>query len=694
MRQAARKCLLFGLAVVGSSLVAERAVAVQPNVWASQPDIAAVDRLEHERLAAAERSVAALISVRGKRTVENTLVLFDDAIERVDSASYLAELIQQVHPDKAFRDRATALLTEVTAAQTAIDLNPSVYRALAAVDLSHADAATRYYVSRQLLKSRLAGVAQDETVRERLKKLNEAVSEKQSMFNRNITDDQRSIEADPSELEGLPQDYVGGHPPAANGKVRITTDYPDALPVFRFAKSESLRQRMLTAFDNRGYPKNRDVLTAMLQSRYEIATLLGYRSWADYNAADKMIGSGENIRNFIEDIDRSARPLEEREFRMLLTEKRKTDPQASELTDADYRYLSELVRAAQFDFDAGAVRAYFPFEQVKQGILDTAAALFRVSFERELGTSAWDPAVESWLVLEPSQVIGRLYLDLHPRVGKYTHARTLRILDGIRGKQVPEGALVCNFPAPTAAAPGLMDYDDVIVFFHEFGHLMHHILGGQQRWAGISGINFIGMQRDFVEAPSQMLEEWMHSPQVLAKFARHYQSGAPMPVELIVRMNRAAAFGRAMLVARRNRDSAISYHLHVDKPANIDFDAATLADELRYTLFKPLADTHPWASFTHLAIYSSAYYTYLWDEVIAQDFFGQFDPSNLLGGDAPERYRNTVLVPGSSMSANALVKRFLGRPQDRRAFERWLNEEVAGPDASAQREPRFGPAVR
>ena len=202
--------------------------------------------------------------------------------------------------------------------------------------------------------------------------------------------------------------------------------------------------------------------------------------------------------------------------------------------------------------------------QVKQGILDAAADLFHVSFQQEPNVPAWDPSVETWIVIDSGKVIGRFYLDMHPRPGNFSHAEMAPVLDGIRGKQLPEAILVCNFPVPTATDPGLMDYGDVETFFHEFGHLMHHILGGQQQWAGISGIS---MESDFVEAPSQMLEEWIRSPQVLAKFARHYKTGEPIPADLVARMNRASAFGRGIWVARQNSFTAISYDIYKTKPA-------------------------------------------------------------------------------------------------------------------------------
>ena len=205
---------------------------------------------------------------------------------------------------------------------------------------------------------------------------------------------------------------------------------------------------------------------------------------------------------------------------MLLAEKRKTDAGAAEIPSYDFYRISELVRRSQYDFDSQTVRPYLPYDQVKKGILDTAATLFHITFWQELNAPAWDPSVETWDVIETGKAIGRIYLDMHPRPGKYSHAEMAPVLDGIRGKQLPEAILVCNFPAPTATDPGLMDYGDVVTFFHEFGHLMHWTLGGQQPWAGISGLS---MEGDFVEAPSQMLEEWMHSPQVLSLFRSSLQ---------------------------------------------------------------------------------------------------------------------------------------------------------------------------
>ncbi len=385
----------------------------------------------------------------------------------------------------------------------------------------------------------------------------------------------------PAELDGMPADYIARHPAGGDGKVTITTAYPDALPVFTFAKSAGLRRELFTVLDSRAYPKNEAVLADMLKTRERIAGLLGYSSWTDFFAADKMIGTGAHIGEFIASVAATARPLAEREYAMILAEKRKVEPEAKGLTIDEMSYYKELVRRSTYDFASQSVRPYFPFERVKQGLLDTVATLFQVTFERERDIPAWAPAVEGWLVRDHTRVIGRIYLDLHPRTGKFSHAEMAPILDGVRGRQLPEAILVCNFPAPSAGDPALMTYENVVTFFHEFGHLMHHILGGQQRWAGISGLT---MESDFGEAPSGMLEELIHSPQVLAGFARHYQTGEVIPKALVQRMNRASAFGRGDWVEGQLMFTAISYDLYRLPAATVDADEITREDALRYTL--------------------------------------------------------------------------------------------------------------
>jgi thimet oligopeptidase len=671
------------LVLLATTVAAQEMPKSQPPLWSAQPDIAAFEKMENDRLAAAQRAIDQIVAVEGSRTIENTVVPYDEAFQQIDGAMNIAELIQQVHPDAAFRDHATAMETKASTAQTALSLNRNVYRALSSLDVSKADPATRYYVQRQLLEFRLAGVDKDDATRAKLKKLQEQLTEDRSRFGRNISDDVKVIEiADASELDGMPQDYIDNHKPGPDGKIHITADEPDSI-ILDLAKSDDLRRRFFEARRSRAYPKNRDVLEDMMRIRYEITTLLGYPSWADYSSADRMIASGNNIEKFVAGLETAARPTAQREFAVLLAEKRKTDPEAVAIATYDSSRLFELVRRSQYDFDSSSVRPYMPYKQVKRGIMDTAATLFHVTFRQEMNVPAWDPSVETWDVIDNGKMIGRFYLDMHPRPGKHGHPEMATVLDGIRGKQLPEAALVCSFPEPTAADPGLMEYEDVVNFFHEFGHLMHHILGGQQPWAGISGI---AMETDFWEVPSQMLEEWMHSPQVLASFAHDYKTGKPIPADLVARMNRASAFGRAIDVTFQNAMSAVSYNVYNGRPEKVDLEAIFPDAFRRYTLLAPVpADAHMYANFIYLA--GDRYYTYMWDLVIAEDFFQQFDQHDLFAGDTPMRYRRLVLEPGGSMSANDLVKNFLGRPQNTTAFQKWMGEEF---ESAPQSKPGSG----
>ncbi|WP_260740517.1 M3 family metallopeptidase [Tunturiibacter lichenicola] len=624
-------------------------------------------------MAASQTAIEKLLHVSSRRTVGNTLAPYDDAFDHLQEAQELAGLMLSIHPDASFRDRATAVRARIDQRLSELSVNRDVYDALSTVDLSATDPGTRYYVTRELLLFRLAGVDKDELTRKKLTKLRTQLSLAQSAFERNIADGNHTIEVtDLHQLDGLPQDYIDKHKPDAKGVVHLSTRYNDYLPVMTFASNDALRKRMSEANGEKAYPENDSVLRQMMQIRFTIARLLGFSSWSDMNAQDKMIGSGPAIASFISSLDATVRPFEQREFDLLLAEKRKSDPQAKLVVVNEYQRLSELVRRSKYDFNSESVRAYFPYDRVQPGVLNTASRLFGLQFHQEAEAQAWDLSVQTWDVLEGGKAIGRFYLDMHPRPGKYNHNSTMTTVTGLRDRRLPEGVLVCNFPASTAADPGLMQYQDVVTFFHEFGHLMHHILAGRQQWAGTSGIS---AEQDFNEAPSQMLEEWMHNPVVLASFARHYKTGEPIPGDLVRRMNHALTFGRATLVANQNAAAALSYDIYNSDPKDLDPYVLGREERHHYTLFEPPPNSHGVASFIHLGNYSSMYYVYMWDKVIAEDLYAQFNAGNPFAGNAPSRYRHEVLEPGGSRSANDSVRQFLHRPVNMDAMKRWLNEE-------------------
>jgi thimet oligopeptidase len=251
------------------------------------------------------------------------------------------------------------------------------------------------------------------------------------------------------------------------------------------------------------------------------------------------------------------------------------------------------------------------------------------------------------------------------------------VVTGARGRYLPEAGLICNFSGGKDGDPGLLQYSDVVTFFHEFGHLMHAILGGQTEWAGLSGFATEG---DFIEVPSQMLEEFFRDEKLLQAFAKHYQTGETLPAETIKRMKLAGAFGRADWVRSQLYYTTLSLDLHDQDPAGLDLDSTT---ERLYKTLQPwtwVEGNRMYASFGHLTGYSSNYYTYAFDKVIALDFFAQFDPADLLGCDAGSRYRKTVLEQGGSKPGREMVRDFLGRDEEFQAFSSWLNEEFESGD--------------
>ena len=626
------------------------------------------------RLAAHEAALAALSAVDGPRTTENTLRLYDEAIEHLSLAGAQSGVLNSVAPDKGVRDQAQQEAQRVAMAGSALSLNRQVYEALSAISLDNVSPATRHYVERTLLGYRLAGVDKDQATRDQIQALHEKSTRLSLEFSRNIQEGGKTIQATVAELEGLPDDYLARHPAGEDGAVTLTTDPPDMQPVMTFAANPALRQRMFDAYNTRAYPANRQILLDLLATRQELATILGFRSWADLATADQMMKSAANVRTFLAKLNQASLEGARREYELIMAFARSHQPKLDAIDITSRGYWYEQFRRSTYDFDSQSVRPYFPYAQVEAGVLQTAARLFKVEF-RPSSAPAWHPAVSVFEVFEHGRQVGRFYLDMHPRDGKDKWFSAAPIVTGVRNRTMPEAALICNFPAGDAADPGLLQYSDVVTFFHEFGHLMHAILGGHTEWAGLSGFATEG---DFIEVPSQMLEEFFRDEKLLQSFARHYQTGEILPAEIIRKMKQAGAFGRADWVRTQLYYTTLSLDLHDQDPAAIDLDAITkrLYESLQPWTWRE--GNHMYASFGHLTGYSSNYYTYAFDKVIALDFFDQFDPEDLLGCDAGERYRKTVLEQGGSKPGREMVRDFLGRDEEFSAFSKWLTEEFEG----------------
>ena len=642
--------------------------------WTNELDGTTFSRIQDERLEKAQAAINQMIAAAGKRTIENTLAPYDEALICLDAAGVQSELMQEVHPDEGFRSAAEKLSQKIAAFSTGLSVNRTVFDALAEMDTAGADEETVYYVEKILRDFRLAGVDKHDATRERIKTLRDELVLIGQEFARNIREDKRTVVVNNvSELDGLPPDYIASHQPDATGEIVLTIDYPDYIPVMSYAKSEDLRRRMYLEFNNRAYPQNLKVLDRLAAKRYELANLLGFKSWADYATADKMIKSSANASDFIDKIVVASGERAAHEYQELLERKQQDAPDATEINPWESSYYSELLRKTNYAFDSQSVRPYLPYEQVKQGVLDVTGRLFGVSFKQVENAPGWHSSVECWEMFENGKLVGRFYLDMHPREGKFNHAAQFGIKTGVAGKQIPEAALVCNFPGGTAGDEGLMQFSDVTTFFHEFGHLLHTLFAGHHKWVGVGGIS---TEWDFVEAPSQLLEEWTKDAATLQTFAHHYETHKPIPAALVEQMNRADSFGKGLAVRRQMVFARLSLSIYDRAPEHVNTDALVKEISQKYSPFPTIEGTHFQTAFGHLDGYSAIYYTYMWSLVLAKDMFSKFDKSNLLATDIAKLYRQSVLAPGGSLPAETLVENFLGRKSDFKAYQNWLNENA------------------
>lgn len=622
-------------------------------------------------LARAQALADALKAAGGRGPTAEVLARFDQAFSALSEAGSRASLARNVHPDVAVRDAAEACEQEVAALATRLSLDRGLYDVLAALDPAGLDATARWFLEKSLRDFRRSGVDRDDPTRARVQALQEELVRIGQEFGRTIRDDVRRLPLAPEALDGLPEDWRRAHPPGPDGKVTVTTDATDYVPFMTYARSEAARAELWRLYRLRGHPTNLEVLSRLLSRRAELAGLLGYPTWAAYVTEDKMIGGEGPARAFIERIATLSGPRMDREYAQLLARKRQEAPGAGRVEPWDSTFLQERIKAEQYGFDSQSVRPYLEYGRVRDGLLDVTGALLGLDYRRVTGAPTWHPDVEAYDVVdrEDGRPLGRIHLDMFPREGKYKHFAQFTLASGVAGVRLPEGVLVCNFPQPKPSAPALLEHGEVRTFFHEFGHLLHHVLGGHTRYAAHSGV---ATEWDFVEAPSQMLEEWIWDPAVLARFARHVETGAPVPAELVARMKAADEYGKGLQVRQQMFYAAVSLELHRRPPAGLDTTALVAELQARYTPFSHVEGTYFHESFGHLDGYSAIYYTYMWSLVIAKDLFGQFRAAGLMDPATARRYRREVLEPGGSRPAAALVEAFLGRPSGFESYRAWL----------------------
>ncbi len=623
------------------------------------------------------RELVSTIRTASPQAALEVLRAWDRATGHLGNAAALGSLFGNVHPDESVRDLADGAEQEAQRLSTAWSLDRGLYDAFAALDgtiIADDPLATRL-LEKVRKDFRRSGVDRDEETRTRISAIRDRLTELDQEFSKIARDDVRSIRVAAERLTGLPADWIEAHPAGDDGLVTVTTDYPDAIPVRVFAHDQGVRREIVTAFLERGWPTAEPVLEEMFALRQELASLVGYPDWPSYDTDVKMIGTGAAIPEFIEKIAAAAEEPMRADLAVLLERYRQDYPDATEVPLYDAFYYQEKVRQEQYDVDGQRVRTYFEFPKVRQGLLDVTGRLFGLRYE-PVDVPVWHEDVAAYDVFRPGggESLGRIFLDLHPRDGKYKHAAQFTLTDGVAGEQVPEGVLVCNF------SRGLMEHDHVVTLFHEFGHLLHHVLAGHGEWYRFAGV---ATEWDFVEAPSQMLEEWAWDAAVLRSFATD-AAGMPIPDDLVEAMRRSDDYGKGIYARTQMFYAAISYWFHADEARRAAGDeVASLTDRMiafqkKYAALPYLEGTHFFAAFGHLGGYSSAYYTYMWSLVIAKDMFSAFEAEGAGGPFAPGslavaiRYRDRVLAAGGTKDAADLVADFLGRPYSFDSYAAWL----------------------
>ena len=594
-----------------------------------------------------------------------------DALQLVltNLASSVSVLVN-VHPDKEARDVCEDIQREATKLSVRFHQSKPIYDALSNIDTRGLDGPAQRMVTLTLQDMKRAGAHLDEAARAKAQQLRLRITELSQAYGRNLRDDVRTIELPASALEGTPADYRAAHPADARGMVKITTDPPDMAPLATYAKDAAARLAIAKAYADRARG-NIEVFDQLRRARHELAQVLGYPSFAAYNLEDKMMASPANLDRFLDDVRAAAKAPAERQYATLLELARRDDPSRLRVGQWDMGYYVARAKDERFRFDPREVRPYLEYRSVRQAILDLASQLFDLVFTPHEPEETWHPDAEHFSVSMNGRPMGFITLDMHPRPGKNKWATSFGYRLGLKGRQLPHNVLVCNFPDPNASqGPALMEHQQVVTFFHEFGHLVHGIVRGNVvEWARLGR----PAENDFMEAPSRFLEDYIFELDVLRRFAKHVETGEAIPDDLVRRLQAARDFGQGVQTEQSTVQSRQSLRLHDEK--NIGRESRTVAREVadRESRFEQLDGSNWPVNWEHMGseAYAAAYATYLWSSTIAADIKTGF-ANGLMDTKVAHRYRDLVLAPGGNIPAADAVREFLGRPYNTNAFKERL----------------------
>ncbi|TAJ20419.1 MAG: hypothetical protein EPO65_03835 [Dehalococcoidia bacterium] len=632
-------------------------------------------------VARCEAILAGVAHVEGVRTFANTVLPLDDVGATLALASGEHGFLTYVASDAALRDAALEAEQRLDTYGTSVGFREEIaaaVRAFAETDEARGlDGVDARLLAHALRDYRRNGFDLDAERRGRVQALKERLVVLGVEFRRNIDEYEDALLLPREGLRGLPESYIErlqSVETAEGTRYRVSLDYPEFYPFLEAAEDGSLRRELFLKNHNRAAEVNLPLLAEAIGIRHEIAETLGYASWDAYVIETKMAKTPQAALDFLVDLERQVRVKAERDIEELTAEKRRhlEDPHGT-LELWDWRYYQQRVMRERYQVDQFAVAEYFPMEAVLEGMFEVYQRLVGVRFVPVVETKAWHEdvrlyAVEDALEGSEGRFIGHFYMDLHPRPDKYGHAAAFVLKPGrslADGSYQPTAAaIVANFTKPSAGAPSLLRHSEVETLFHEFGHILHQVMtrSPYNRFAGTN------VQRDFVEAPSQMLEHWTWKPSVLRGFTRHVRTGEPLPEALLGQMVAAKNVGSGLHYLRQLFFARLDLAYH-EAGAVKDTDA--IAEALHgITGFPFPAGTHFQAGFGHLFGYDAGYYGYLWSQVFGDDMATRFEGGPEAEVAAGLDYRRTILEAGGTQDGADLVRGFLGREPSNAAFLR------------------------
>ncbi|UOG74088.1 Zn-dependent oligopeptidase [Hymenobacter tibetensis] len=610
----------------------------------------------------------------GKRTFANTMVAFDNLSDDIDRVAGPISILFNASPDSTIRNQAQKSLAQISKYGNELALDEKLYRAVKDYSKTkEAQALTgahKKFLTETIEEYERNGFALTPEKRKELQQLNDKIGDLSIAFGANIAKDQSFLMVSEADMKGLPDDFKKSRTKVGDA-YRIGVDGPTYSTFMKYAESEAMRKQLYTLYNNRAADTNLEVLKQILIERQKKAQLLGYKTYAAYQTSSRMAKTPETVWAFETKLVDRVKQKSQQDLEELLVVKRAylKDPSVKTIAPWESGFYSNLLMKDKYQLDAEKVKEYFEVNHVVDGLFQTTQQLFGLKFNEVKEPSVWHKDARMFEVQRDGKLIGRFYIDLFPRENKYTHAACFGIESGKatgKGYQLPTAALLCNFNAPTPGKPALMSHSQVVTFFHEFGHVMHNLV----TTAELSSQSGTSVKRDFVEAPSQILENWAWNYDALKTFAKHYQTEEVLPKPLYDKMWAARNVGSGIGASQQILYGTLDMTLHDKFDPNGTETTTEVLKKLQNQLtpFAYLDGTNMQAAFGHLTGYAAGYYGYLWSKVYAEDMFSVFEKNGVMDQKTGLRYRDMILAKGGTDDEYTLVKNFLGREPNQEAF--------------------------